>query len=229
MSDRDVAEALSQLATEQSTWWQPPDVPQGFVGKYGHVEYRKVMAPEKRAVRAQILAASMCEVSRRHGAAQVFDHCHAHSWVRAVVCSSCNVKLGQLDAVRNLPGIAIVPGETGFGRIIMNCPGGVENMAAWIPASGPFAPKVEAVIPEKPKSWQNVLNLEFVVRPRALSTVHAAWGNRTACGLVADHALPATTQARYCGKCGRIVPPRHWEAFMRDGHARGLITAGVPS
>jgi hypothetical protein len=229
MSDRDVADTLSRLATDQDAlagWW--PQTPgEGFVARYGHVEYRRVMAREQLAIRAQILAGGTCEVDHRHSRdGLVFDHCHDHAWVRAVVCHSCNVKLGQLDATRKLPGITVVPADTGFGRIIMKCPGGVENVAAWIPASGPFAPKPKGFA-VKPRSWENVLSLEFVVRPRAPSMVHARWGNRTACGLMADRALAATTQQRYCASCSVIVPRRHWEAAVRDDHARGLVTVGV--
>lgn len=202
--------------------WRPlePSALPGFVALYGHVEYRRVMA--KKQERLDLLGRSTCEVDRRHGKSDlVFDHCHEHGWVRGIVCQSCNVKLGQLDAARKLDGIAFVPGNTGFGRIIANCPGGIENIDAWIPSAGPFAQE-----PSPPRfANPNIIEATFVLGRSNL--VHALLGDRTACGLKADKSTrPATIQPDYCTACARTIPASNWQSAVRYRFSLGLIDLG---
>ena len=51
----------------------------------------------------------------------VFDHCHEHGFVRGLVCTSCNVKLGQIDAVRRLEDSTIELGDP-WASIVHTCP-----------------------------------------------------------------------------------------------------------
>lgn len=209
MSDRTNVIAIPLFA------WRPLQLTSGFVYLYGHVEYRHVMADKQ--ARADILSRSACEVHAQHSRTDlVFDHCHDHGWVRGVVCHSCNVKLGQVDAARKLAGIAVVPGNTGFGRIIASCPGGIENIGAWMKPKGPFTRPAEPSSPDP-----NVIVAEFVVGRDG--TVHAYLGDRTACGLKAAKTRTATTQTRYCTTCSRIVPASTWESAIRYRFARGII------
>lgn len=62
------------------------------------------------------------DLKRVRGARLIFDHCHAHGWVRGLVCLSCNVRLGSADAFAPLP-YKLTPAEVAaFADYRARCP-----------------------------------------------------------------------------------------------------------
>lgn len=53
----------------------------------------------------------------------VFDHCHDHGWLRGVVCFPHNSRLGQIDAVRRIPGVRLDLSATPYAALLAACPG----------------------------------------------------------------------------------------------------------
>lgn len=50
----------------------------------------------------------------------VFDHCHAHGWVRAVLCARHNARMGLVDALVREEGLDF--SMTRYGPILASCP-----------------------------------------------------------------------------------------------------------
>lgn len=52
----------------------------------------------------------------------VFDHCHDHGWLRGLICGTHNVRLGQIDAVRRIPGVRLDLSATPYAALLAACP-----------------------------------------------------------------------------------------------------------
>jgi hypothetical protein len=69
---------------------------------------------------ASLCAIDGCEVTG-HGKL-VFDHCHDHGWLRGMICSLHNMRLGQIDAVRRIPGVQVDLSGTPYVALLAACP-----------------------------------------------------------------------------------------------------------
>ena len=64
-----------------------------FIQRHGHVQYSAVKWPP-----GQYPLVRRCEICRSPGhRAYVFDHCHAHGWVRGILCTVCNTHMSRVD------------------------------------------------------------------------------------------------------------------------------------
>jgi len=70
---------------------------------------------------AGLCAVDGCEATG-HGNL-IFDHCHDHGWLRGLICRAHNVRLGQIDAVRHIPGVFLDLGSTPYAAIVSACAG----------------------------------------------------------------------------------------------------------
>jgi len=57
----------------------------------------------------------------------VFDHCHDHGWLRGIICCTHNYRLGQIDAVRRIPGARLDFSATPYAALLAACPGCVDQ------------------------------------------------------------------------------------------------------
>lgn len=155
-----------------------------FVERFGHVQYLQVKRRPDHW-RASVANNSICEFDgcRAGGGygALIFDHCHRHGIVRGILCNGCNVRIGRIEALLGLAGVAVDLGVTAFARWLANCPECPESRDRIAPKE-PFAtlpfratPEPVRVIPGPPVA------LARARRAHLLST-----GKRTLCGLVAD-------------------------------------------
>jgi Recombination endonuclease VII len=101
----------------------PPGPPPGWLLR--PVKYSQVMN-KPQYWRIQVCIKGVCAVAGcgigGYGAL-VFDHCHEHGWVRGIVCCAHNYALGQIDAVRRIPGAVVDLAATEYGAILAACPG----------------------------------------------------------------------------------------------------------
>ena len=117
----DAAAGAASPASRAGFW----PVKQRFIQRFGHIPYRKVQAKPAHW-RATYAATASCELgcgaAGAHGDALVFDHCHRHGWVRGLVCTPCNTRLGHIEAVMAIPGVRVDLGRTPWGQFLANCP-----------------------------------------------------------------------------------------------------------
>jgi hypothetical protein len=116
----------SMNPTETRAWLAEPKgfVRKGFVREFGQVRYNSVAKNGPQASRIQYLADALCEVDGCETGGHeklVFDHCHEHGWVRAVLCYKHNTRLGHLEAV--LRECVVDLSGTPYGLIVANCAG----------------------------------------------------------------------------------------------------------
>ncbi len=127
-----------------------------LVLKFGHVRYAAVCSPSRAKWRVDYEAKfRQCEMCYQYViglggqriAKGVFDHCHEHGYVRGMVCVSCNVKLGQLDAARRLPGVT-VDRDSPTGRYLAGCPvcGEVPYREGTLPVDEPARPWIPVAV-----------------------------------------------------------------------------------
>jgi hypothetical protein len=67
---------------------------QGFVLRHGRVKWTPTLGRE-------YVRAGLCEICGRAPAGKpilLFDHCHAHGWVRGLLCNFCNDQLGFYES-----------------------------------------------------------------------------------------------------------------------------------
>ena len=83
-----------------------------FIVTYGYVQYADVGGYPRGDT------CEMCGTAgpgrRRGGHDYVFDHCHAHGWVRGIACQMCNLLLPAAEA-----GMVITPRQANH---LANCP-----------------------------------------------------------------------------------------------------------
>jgi hypothetical protein len=65
----------------------------GFIGRHGLVKYRPTLG--RRFARGALC--EVCNSPPRRGMFLMFDHCHAHGWVRGLICKYCNDALGFFE------------------------------------------------------------------------------------------------------------------------------------
>lgn len=103
---------------------EPPELLRRLASPDNPVKYNAIMRREL-AWRIALCAASLCAVEgcevTGHGNL-VFDHCHDHGWLRGTVCGSHNMRLGQIDAVRRIPGVQLDLSATPYAALLAVCP-----------------------------------------------------------------------------------------------------------
>ena len=100
----------------------PPELVRRVGNPAAPVLYRVIMRREP-AWRVALCAVSLCAVDDCEvSGALVFDHCHDHGWLRGAVCARHNVRLGQIDAVRRIPGVQLDLSGTPYAALMAACP-----------------------------------------------------------------------------------------------------------
>ncbi|MFD0902310.1 endonuclease domain-containing protein [Actinomadura sediminis] len=102
-----------------------------FVETNGSIQY-SVIKSKPQHWRLAYWVDATCEVKDCDAAGLygglVFDHCHAHGWIRAVVCPRHNMRLGVIDALVREDGMDF--SQTRYGPILTNCPDCSTTVAA---------------------------------------------------------------------------------------------------
>ena len=89
----------------------------GFVVRHGLVQYR----PSQLRKYSRDGLCEVCDRAPRGKPILLFDHCHAHGWIRGLVCNWCNDEIGFYENGRE-PSL----GYRYLDRILKflrNCPG----------------------------------------------------------------------------------------------------------
>lgn len=177
-----------------------------FTERFGHVQYT-VAKGRPDHWRISVVAGSTCEFPgcevRGGYGVMVFDHCHRHGWVRGMLCSSCNVKVGRVEAVMTLDDVSVDLGTSGYARWLANCPDCPGEPGRRIPPRGPFAvgiptPRARKPIPVNPGAP--------VARPGARIAHLPATAMATLCGRVAD-GMTAAAELPVCRVCTARARP----------------------
>jgi hypothetical protein len=92
-----------------------------FIVTYGYIQYADVRT-YPRGDTCEICGATGCKGGRARQD-YVFDHCHAHGWVRGITCQPCNVMLPSAET-----GEVITPRQANH---LANCPD-CPHAAAWM-------------------------------------------------------------------------------------------------
>lgn len=97
-----------------------------FVALVGPMQYKQIMN-KPQSWRYSYADTALCEIkdcanTGEYGDVFVFDHCHAHGWIRGLVCTSHNVRLGHIDSVRKIPGVQLSLAGTSYRTYLNNCP-----------------------------------------------------------------------------------------------------------
>ncbi len=100
-----------------------------FIEEHGLVRYSFRVGLRKMHV------GKACEGCARPGTGTGLDHCHAHDWVRGVLCGGCNYKMGAIDARKASPYHSPV-----LLKYWENCPDCREG-APWSAVGPPPAPR----------------------------------------------------------------------------------------
>lgn len=102
---------------------KPAPEPKQFIAQLGYVRYSTWMQRGKTNQRWLYLNGATCEICQavQGSAVLVFDHCHRHGWVRAVLCNSHNVRIAHLEAAWLEYGIDLT--ATPYWTVLMNCQG----------------------------------------------------------------------------------------------------------
>lgn len=93
----------------------------GFVARHGLVKYRPTLG-------RQYPRHGVCEICGRPPVGKphlLFEHCHAHGWVRGLVCNWCNDNLGFLEngqTSRAAYRADLLPKLTEYRRNCPDCP-----------------------------------------------------------------------------------------------------------
>lgn len=148
MDDLITAEA-ARLSDPVSTlaWLNEPPAarpPKRFAADRGQVLYRQWMQTGTQHRRLSYLVGAACEISTcgatEPAIALVFDHCHIHGWIRAVLCNGHNVRIAHLEAAWRDYGIDL--SGTPYWPILMGCHG----CEAGYPSRSTTVPKYERVM-----------------------------------------------------------------------------------
>ena len=91
-----------------------------FIVTHGYIQY----GAQKGLTRGS--ECEICNVTERTDI--VFDHCHAHGWIRGRVCQPCNLMLVMAET-----GTVIVPRQAGH---LANCPD-CPDASAWLAGTRP--------------------------------------------------------------------------------------------
>ena len=79
-----------------------------------------------------------CGLTGEYAEVLVFDHCHVHGFVRGLLCTGHNARLGQIEAVAAISGVTVDLGTTPYAKMLARCPGCSGSPV--IEARGAFAP-----------------------------------------------------------------------------------------
>jgi hypothetical protein len=95
-----------------------------FIEVIGPTQYRAIMRKPP-YWRIQYAIGASCEFPGCTTTGQygklVFDHCHLHGWIRGLVCTSHNIKIGQVEAVAKIEGIIMDLSGTLYAAFFANC------------------------------------------------------------------------------------------------------------
>jgi Recombination endonuclease VII len=71
-----------------------------------------------------VLTGAACEACRAVTLDPVTDHCHAHGWVRGILCRQCNTRMALIDRRRVAPQAApeVVAALIGIAGRCPDCP-----------------------------------------------------------------------------------------------------------
>lgn len=166
--------------------------PAGFIERFGHVPMS--IALSKTWGIRPLKPERFCEFpdcpSRTPASV---DHCHAHGWIRGWVCASHNVRLGQLDAVMQMPGIRVDLGPSPWADHLAKCP--ACSRVPPIRARDRFSPAYYDPI-SGPVALENSSRAHLKVKP-SISLCGRSRGR-----LDPVHALPL------CGICEQVAARR---------------------
>lgn len=98
-----------------------PAVTKRFATDVGPVQYNRLLRTGTTHKRLSYLVDAACEISLcdSQGGTLVFDHCHRHGWVRAVLCNGHNVRIAHLEAAWLQYGVDL--SGTPYWPVLMSC------------------------------------------------------------------------------------------------------------
>ncbi len=121
MSRQRVSDPAATLAWLRTP--QPVAAPKRFARDWGQMRYTRLMQSSRTHVRLAYLAGATCEIdgctSIPEAVMLVFDHCHRHGWVRAVLCNAHNVRIAHLEAAWLEYGLDFT--STPYWPVLMAC------------------------------------------------------------------------------------------------------------
>lgn len=181
-----------------------------FAARFGHVRYTDAMRkPADLRIRYARTAACEfpgCGLTGKYAEILVFDHCHAHGFVRGLLCTTHIARLGQIEAVAAIEGVTVDLGTTAYAKLVARCPGCSGSPV--IEARGAFAPPLPEWLARQRAREERAAAIASagapVARPGAAAAHVPLDGGRTACGRVTDAMVPADGQL-LCQKCSRAT------------------------